>query len=84
MSQAIKSKNSDTSLLYLEAPEWKKFEVFSFTSIPIKYDGEDCFVMVKDNFKLLEHNNKGKECYPLRWRIDDDNQEWWKSLEAKI
>ena len=84
MLQAINSKNFDTLLLYLEAPERKKFEVFSFISIPFKHDGEDCFVIVKGNFKLFEHNNKGKKCYSLGLRIDDDNREWWKSLEAKI
>ena len=75
MSQAIKSKNFDTSLLYLEAPERKKFEGFSFTSIRIQYNGEDCFVIVKGNFKLFEHNNKLKKSYSLRLRINDDNRE---------
>ena len=46
MSQAIKSENFDTLLLYLEAPERKKFEGLNFTSISIKYDGEDCLVKV--------------------------------------
>ena len=84
MSQANKSRNLDTLLLYFEAPEQNKFEWFSFISILFKYDGEDCFVIVKGNFKLFEHNNKGRKCYFLGLRIDDDNREWWKSLEAKI
>ena len=72
MTKAIKSKNFDTSLLYLEAPEQKKFEGFSFTSIPIKYDVKDCFVNVKGNFKHSEHNNKGKKSYSQGKRIVDD------------
>ena len=58
MLQAIKSKNFDTLLFYLEAPERKKF--VGFTSNLIKYDDEDCFIKVKGNFKLFGHNNKGK------------------------
>ena len=84
MTKAIKSKNFDTLLLCLRAPEQKKFEGFSFTSVPIKYDGEDCFVNVKGNFKLFEHDNKGKKSYSPGLRINDDNQEWWESLESEI
>ena len=68
----------------MEASERKKLEGFSFTSIPIKYDGENCFVSIKCNFKLFEHNNKGKKSYSLGLRIGDDNREWWKSLESEI
>ena len=68
----------------LKAPEQKKFKGSSFTSIQMKYDGEDCLVRVKGNYKLFEHNRKGKKFYSLGLRIDDDNREWWKSLEAKI
>ena len=65
MSQAIKSENFDTSLLYLEALERKKFEGFNFTSISIKYNGEECLIKVKGNYKLFERNNKGKKSYSL-------------------
>ena len=84
MTKAIKSKNFVTWLLCLKAPERKKFEGFSFASIPIKYDGKDCFVNVRGNFKLFEHNNKGKKSYSLGIRSYDDNREWWESLEAEI
>ena len=63
MPQAIKSN------LYLKASERKKFEGFSFTTIPIKCDGEDCFVIVKGNFKLFEQNNKGKKSYSQDWEL---------------
>ena len=36
------------------------------------------------NYKLIEHNNKGKKSYSSGLRIDDDSQEWWECLEAKI
>ena len=75
MSLAIKSQKFDASLLYLEAPERKKSGGFSFTLIPIKYDGEDCFVIVKGNFKLFKHIKKGKKSYSLRLRTNDDNRE---------
>ena len=74
MSQAIKSKNFDTFIL--RTPEQKKFEGFSFTSVLIKYDSEDCFIIVKGDFKLFERNNKGKKSYSLGLRTDDDNREW--------
>ena len=76
MTKAIKSKNFDTLFLYLEAPERKLFEGFSFPSIPIKYDGKDCFINFNGNFKIFEHDNKGKKSYSLRIRTDDDNREW--------
>ena len=82
MSPAIKSKNFDFSLLYLEAPERKKFEGFSFTSILIKYVGEDC--LVKGNCKLFQHNNKGKKSYSLGLRIDDGNRECGNLYNLKI
>ena len=84
MSKAIKSKYFDTSLPSSEAPERKKSEGFSFTSIPIKYDGKDCFVKVKCNFKIFEHENKGHKSYSLGLRIDEDNRKLWESLEAKF
>ena len=84
MTKAVKSKNLDTSLLCLETPEQKKFEGLSFTSVPVKYNGKDWLVNVKGNFKLFEHNNKGKKFCFLGIRIDDNNQEWWESLEAEI
>ena len=72
MSKAIKCKNFDTLLICLEAPERKMFERLSFTSVPIKYDGEDCFANFKGDFKLFEHNNKGKTSYSTGLRIDDN------------
>ena len=84
MSKGIKSKDLNTLLLSSEAPERKEPEGFSFTSIPIKYDCEDCFVKVKGSFKIFEHNNKGDKSYSLGLRIDEDNRKWWESLEAKI
>ena len=64
MMKAIKPKNFNTSLLCLKAPERKKFEGFSFTSIPIKYDGEDCFANIKGNFKPFEHVTKARNLTP--------------------
>ena len=54
MSKAIKS----SSFLSSGAPESKKFDGFSFTSIPIKYDDKDCLVDSKGSFKILSITTK--------------------------
>ena len=74
MSKAIKSRDFDTSLLSLGGPEGKKFEGFSFTSVPIKYDDKDCLVKAKGSIKIFEHNNKGNKSYSQGLRIDEDNR----------
>ena len=73
MSKAIKSRDFDTSLLSLGAPERKKFEGFRFTSIPIKYNDKDCFIGAKGSFKIFEHSNKGYKSYSPGLRTDEDN-----------
>ena len=62
---AIRSKDFNTSLLSSGAPKWKKSEKFTFTSIPIKYDGKDCFVKVKGNFKYLSMITMERSLTPL-------------------
>ena len=85
ISKVIKSRDFDTCLLSLGAPERKKFEGFSaFTSIPVKCDDKDCLVKAKGSFKILEHNNKRTKSYSLGLRTDENNRKWWESLEAKI
>ena len=58
MSKAIKSKYFDASLLSSEAPERKKSAGFSFTSIPIKYDGKDVSLKSKVISKYLSTTTK--------------------------